>query len=720
MYSISKYLSLIIILFLTGCDNARREYFPDGKLKSRREVSSATGELNGESAEYSENGSLLTISSYRNNKLDGKRCSYYENGDLKLVEIFKQADRKANTKELSNIERVTKYYPTKSTNSFSSLIPAWVDRKLKCTSFEESQQEEESTTEYSNGKPTKATAYDASGKITQAFVFSKWGEPLSTEVVKRFELVKSLLSSQKLNEALNELNAIVLTIPNSSTAYMLRARLFDQQKQFKNAIEDYQRAVALNPQNAEAYFGLGQALSRDGNVTAALSATEEAARLEPSTKYFTYLALLQRRLENFDDALASFQHAAALDPQNDFLLSQMGDIFRELHKNDLAFEAYQKALTLDPSSGPRLVEFARFLLKTGKEDEAVLNLKKAIDLLKVPTKGSANTIAMLALLDAYWGLGDIDSYYQLITKDDTDERASITLSAFYDEIGERSLAISRLQDKTFDSFNSKTEHYNLGEALYLSGQKDEALKELNSALEVDPRDENASALLGKALLDVGRLPEAKSALESALKIQPKCALAHQQLFKLNQIRTFSSTTKIDSPPYIDAIQTLVKNSIGPDVYARRRSMWQLGLVALDDVYVGDFLSNGLHDRNNFVRINALWKLSNTRVVAKKHSANVAIMLNDKDPWIVRQATRTLVEISNLKELSADTKSKMISRMIEDLHNADPLIRRHACIILGKLGVYAKEALPDLRGLTTDTQMQINEKSTEAIALITAT
>jgi tetratricopeptide (TPR) repeat protein len=84
-------------------------------------------------------------------------------------------------------------------------------------------------------------------------------------------------------------------------------------------------------------------------------------------------------------------------------------------------------------------------------------------------------------------------------------------------------------DTLAKSPDSWTAHNNLGNALLRKGQVDEALKQFQKALEINPNYAQAHSNLGVALLQKGRLDDAVAQYQTALGMYPNYAQAHSNL-----------------------------------------------------------------------------------------------------------------------------------------------------------------------------------------------
>jgi antitoxin component YwqK of YwqJK toxin-antitoxin module len=86
-----KLLALLLALLLAGCsgfimDGLRKEYYPDGKLKS--EINYRQAARDGMCRLYYENGQVQAAGNYRDGLQEGPWKMYDENGTLRSEETY--------------------------------------------------------------------------------------------------------------------------------------------------------------------------------------------------------------------------------------------------------------------------------------------------------------------------------------------------------------------------------------------------------------------------------------------------------------------------------------------------------------------------------------------------------------------------------------------------------------------------------------------------------
>jgi tetratricopeptide (TPR) repeat protein len=146
-----------------------------------------------------------------------------------------------------------------------------------------------------------------------------------------------------------------------------------------DAIAALQRAIAINPRYADAYFRLGIALEKLGNIGGAIAAYDRATELLPSLTEAWYRAgALVFTLGHRDQAIGCFRRAAATGGNTSFgRLGKARALLIE-DRNQEAELVLRKTLALDPQNALAHDLLGSLLSEFGRFDEARACFQRAI------------------------------------------------------------------------------------------------------------------------------------------------------------------------------------------------------------------------------------------------------------------------------------------------------------------------------------------------------
>jgi tetratricopeptide (TPR) repeat protein len=204
-----------------------------------------------------------------------------------------------------------------------------------------------------------------------------------------------------------------------------------------------------------------------------------------------------------EDAIAEFEEAIRLDPDNALAHFNLGVAYQYQGKLDQAIAEYQEAISIDPDYAEAHNNLGIAYDDQGKPDEAIAEYQEAIRI------NPDYALAHYNLALAYYAQGKPDE----------------AIAAYKEVI--------RVDPDSADA------HYNLGITYYDQGKLDEAITEWQEAIRIEPEDSMTHNNLGRAYFDQGRLDEAITELEEAIELDPDNAQAHFNLGlvyrELNQV-----------------------------------------------------------------------------------------------------------------------------------------------------------------------------------------
>ena len=156
----------------------------------------------------------------------------------------------------------------------------------------------------------------------------------------------------------------------------LGVALLEQYKP-KEAVESFQRSLAISPDLRLAQINLAIALYYLPDPDAAKRAADKALANDPYAPQPHYLLGLIARTDNrYDDAIKEFQSVLAVDSEDAATNVNIGQIYVQEKKYELAIPAFRKALAAEPYNEAALYNLGILLTRTGAREEGQLTLRK--------------------------------------------------------------------------------------------------------------------------------------------------------------------------------------------------------------------------------------------------------------------------------------------------------------------------------------------------------
>jgi tetratricopeptide (TPR) repeat protein len=163
--------------------------------------------------------------------------------------------------------------------------------------------------------------------------------------------------------------------------------------QYQNAIEEYDKAIRLKPNNAGTYYDRGMAYHHLGQYQSAIEDYSKAIELDPknaevyNTRGYAFHSLgqYQRAIDNYDESIR-------LQSNLDIAYVRRGNSYDKLNQIDKARQDYDKAISLNPNDSLAYYNYAclyalqnnaaeacKWLqLAIGKKDNYGLNIKMSL------------------------------------------------------------------------------------------------------------------------------------------------------------------------------------------------------------------------------------------------------------------------------------------------------------------------------------------------------
>jgi tetratricopeptide (TPR) repeat protein len=206
-----------------------------------------------------------------------------------------------------------------------------------------------------------------------------------------YTLGLAYLKEHKLQPAREIYDRMVQRLGNRAQLRVLIGRAYRETGFLTEAIEEFQKALTLDPKFPRVHYYLGLTYLLKGGAEK-LGEAQEEFKIELAShpnEFFAhyYLGIAATVERKWPDAVAYLQTASKLQPENPDPYFFIGQAFQGLNKHAEAIEAFRKTIALNPDlkHNDYQVTNAHYrlgqsLLKSGLKDEGELELKLAADL----------------------------------------------------------------------------------------------------------------------------------------------------------------------------------------------------------------------------------------------------------------------------------------------------------------------------------------------------
>jgi len=312
-------------------------------------------------------------------------------------------------------------------------------------------------------------------------------------------LLGSLLAVQgHLAEAIAQLKEAVRLLPNSAEAHNTLGETFNTAKNPKQAREEFERAVQLNPKLAHAQVNLGMVLGQAGELVPAAEHLDQAIKLLGQTEDAALPHYLRAKVYTEqgekEKAAAELSTAVRLKPDLAAAWSDLGQARKALLDDAGALAAFERAASLDPENAASQARLGAEYLHQKQPHQAVIHLQQAMQL------DPADQTALFNL--------------QLALREDGQEEQAGAVKA-------RLAEILRKKDETLQNGLTATRLNNEGVKLQQSGDLRGALEKYRAAHKLNPEHNGIRFNLAAALLRLGRWKEGLAELHECLARDPQ-------------------------------------------------------------------------------------------------------------------------------------------------------------------------------------------------------
>jgi tetratricopeptide (TPR) repeat protein len=434
-----------------------------------------------------------------------------------------------------------------------------------------------------------------------------------TSVGAQVGVAKAQLALEKLDEARQLLTELVKTHPKDPMVLFWFGKAAEASKDRALAQQSYETAAANGAQTihaVNAYVALAELFSQAGDLESASQRLKEAANKMPgSSLLHKALGDVASSRGSYEEALAEYQKAQALDRQDIGSTFKTGSALRRLKRFDEAWSVFEQVAKVDKDLPGLPLERGLLLEESGRSAEALKEYEAAFSkspddldimlrvgcgrmaagngsaaaevlrhvLAKRPKSAETSHCLGRALFQQSQGLEALRFLQQAVSAESNRAEYHLYVGWVANELGQVAVAQEALTSALALDQGLAEAHWQQGVLLLARGAGTESVNELKKALELKPSRHEVHADLAQAYYQLGN--EVRSLEQWALAIaaddkQPTWLFRYGKLLHARSRNT-------------EAARLLVKAiALSADLKPRPSWLWQAHQLAASSLGVG--------------------------------------------------------------------------------------------------------------------------------------
>jgi len=207
-------------------------------------------------------------------------------------------------------------------------------------------------------------------------------------------LLLSFLTWRQTSQYRNLVALYTATLQKNPGCWMADYNLgivLSEQGKTDQAIDHYQRAIALRPDHAKAHYNLGRLLADQGQFDDAIAHYKKAVAINPAdAEAQNNLGVTLLRIGRADDAIVHYQKALEIRPNYAEASCNLANALIAKGDFDGAIARYTACLAAIPNLEVERYNLASALLRKGRTDEAIVEYRKVLQMHPESADGHAN------------------------------------------------------------------------------------------------------------------------------------------------------------------------------------------------------------------------------------------------------------------------------------------------------------------------------------------
>src|SRR5487761_2610534 len=379
------------------------------------------------------------------------------------------------------------------------------------------------------------------GAPANASVFDKYQQ--AVDLTKRWDKAGNLEQAiALLTGATTQDPTFALGFARLAEAQRIRSLLTHDKPLMETASRNAEQAARLNGDLATVQVVLGRIQTLHGNNDLALASYERALRIDPNdAEAHQAIARQYEQLGRLKDAEASYQRAVTLDPDSMFIHDSFANFLYRQSRYADAIREWQTVVRIAPDDAAAYVNLGSALDELGRSAEAITMYLRAVELK--PNYMAYNNLGA-AYIETMRYPEAAEAYQKALELDNKDAMVWGNLASVYswmkgkDELSRKTFAQAIEIGEAKRKESPRDAFVNSYLALYYAktGQPELALARIGTALALSPKNSGIQASAAEVYELLGKRAPALQYARKALALgYPRIKLEHNpELAKLMQ------------------------------------------------------------------------------------------------------------------------------------------------------------------------------------------
>jgi tetratricopeptide (TPR) repeat protein len=320
--------------------------------------------------------------------------------------------------------------------------------------------------------------------------------------------------------------------PDSETARLGLAKSFEQKKQVKNAVTEYEEIIKKNPRNRDVLAALIPLYIQTKKTGKLIETYKNLATIETgkADDYFYKAGTVAEKSGSTAEAIDLYKKSVAARGANADARQKLIKLYEKENKWDLVAEQTRELVKQDPKNANLYLYLSDVYLKLNRLDQAIAEAEKAAKLN--PKDASIQLQCALLYEKAKKDDKAIEAYKKLVVLNTKNATAYNNLGMLQEKKSDRKSAIPQYEKAVSLDPGNKVFLINLADAYEKEKEWDKAITSYEKVVQIDRGNTSAWEALAVLCQKAGKKEEVIKAYRELSRIEPKKVLWHQRLAAL--------------------------------------------------------------------------------------------------------------------------------------------------------------------------------------------